>query len=193
MFRMKGKDDPKAKKPEDNKDDKKPVAKSDKPSDKKAPAAGPKKPAGPPVEADLPVDEGMGDPALEVAPEGLLEAPTGTPEALPDPGAAMALPMAGGLGADSAFSHIGKVNPAVAGYLPPEEGPFLCGRCSHFDGQGGCDIVSGEIHADGVCNLFENNFNGSDLAGGADLGMGAEEPLDAGQIDGAAPGPPIQA
>ena len=42
----------------------------------------------------------------------------------------------------------------TVGYMPPQMGPFECGRCLHFSG-GQCDIVSGTIAPKGCCNLFE--------------------------------------
>lgn len=50
----------------------------------------------------------------------------------------------------------------AAGYAPPDQGPFSCGNCVHFDGQGSCDNpkvitdpeVSGQVEAEGCCNFF---------------------------------------
>lgn len=47
-----------------------------------------------------------------------------------------------------------KVDPQISGYMGPESGPFMCGRCTFFDGANSCAIVSGPIDANGVCNLF---------------------------------------
>lgn len=41
-----------------------------------------------------------------------------------------------------------------AGYQGPDQAPFECGNCSHFDGQGACELVNGAIDAKGCCNLF---------------------------------------
>ena len=50
---------------------------------------------------------------------------------------------------------IDKVDPTIAGYLGPEDGPFQCARCIHFDGQGSCNVVAGPIDPEGCCNLFQ--------------------------------------
>lgn len=47
-----------------------------------------------------------------------------------------------------------RVDQLTAGYLPPEDGPFTCGNCRFFLGEGACAIVGGEIHPDGCCNLY---------------------------------------
>ena len=49
---------------------------------------------------------------------------------------------------------VDKVDPVIAGYRGPELGPFMCGRCDHFDGTGSCNIVMGPIDPEGVCCLF---------------------------------------
>jgi len=49
-----------------------------------------------------------------------------------------------------------------AGYAGPENGPFECGNCVHFDGQSKCDNpqvvsdpeVNGQVEEDGCCNFF---------------------------------------
>jgi len=48
----------------------------------------------------------------------------------------------------------GPVDQDTAGYLGPEHGPFMCGNCQHYQGEGVCEIVSGSIAEDGCCNLF---------------------------------------
>lgn len=47
-----------------------------------------------------------------------------------------------------------KVDPVIVHYMTSDMGPFECGRCDHFDGQGGCGIVAGPIDPKGVCNVF---------------------------------------
>jgi hypothetical protein len=47
-----------------------------------------------------------------------------------------------------------KVDQTVAGYLPPEEGPFQCAGCVHFSQPDACEIVDGVIAPDGCCNLY---------------------------------------
>ena len=34
------------------------------------------------------------------------------------------------------------------------EGDKSCGNCKHYDGQGGCSLVSGTIHPKGLCDYF---------------------------------------
>lgn len=53
-----------------------------------------------------------------------------------------------------------KVPQPLAVYRGPDMGPFACGNCRHFDGQGGCGIVQGAIDPAGLCNLFESAANG---------------------------------
>lgn len=47
-----------------------------------------------------------------------------------------------------------KVDPTIAGYMGPEKGPFMCGRCGFFDGQGACHLVKGRVDPHGCCNMF---------------------------------------
>lgn len=47
-----------------------------------------------------------------------------------------------------------KVMPAIAVYMTPDLGPFMCGNCLHYDGQGGCAIVDGPIDPEGMCHIF---------------------------------------
>ena len=47
----------------------------------------------------------------------------------------------------------GQVDPLTAGYLGPEEGPFVCGNCV-FYGDQTCSLVAGPIDPEGCCNLF---------------------------------------
>jgi hypothetical protein len=50
----------------------------------------------------------------------------------------------------------GEVNPLIAGYKGPEDGPFQCGNCVFYGrhGEGSCAIVAGPIDEGGLCNLF---------------------------------------
>lgn len=95
--------------------------------------AGNKKPL--PVEEELPVEE--------VAPE---EVPTEEPmpEEVPEEVPEEATPTGGAL------------DPIIAGYKGPEDGPFMCGSCVHFSASGPntCAIVSGYIDEGGICNVF---------------------------------------
>lgn len=51
-----------------------------------------------------------------------------------------------------------------SGYQPPDQGPFECDNCIHFDGQGRCDKpeviadpqVQGNVEPEGCCNFFES-------------------------------------
>lgn len=54
----------------------------------------------------------------------------------------------------------GSVDPITAGYLGPENGPFRCGSCAHYKGEGVCEIVAGPIDEEGVCNLFTSGSAG---------------------------------
>jgi hypothetical protein len=49
---------------------------------------------------------------------------------------------------------VGVVDPLTAGYKGPEEGPFNCGNCKFFVEDGTCQIVSGPVEAEGLCNMF---------------------------------------
>lgn len=48
-----------------------------------------------------------------------------------------------------------KYSHAQAEYEGPEDGPFRCGNCKHFDGQNRCEIVTGKVEADGCCRYFD--------------------------------------
>lgn len=48
-----------------------------------------------------------------------------------------------------------KVDKATAVYLPPKDGPFLCGRCEYFIPDHGCRKVAGTVEYYGCCNFFE--------------------------------------
>lgn len=50
----------------------------------------------------------------------------------------------------------GSLDPMIAGYKGPEQGPFTCGNCVHFGAHGDrtCAIVSGDIDEMGICNNF---------------------------------------
>jgi hypothetical protein len=47
-----------------------------------------------------------------------------------------------------------QVDPGIAGYMGPEEGPFECQHCKFFVDPGSCKLVSGPIDPEGCCNLF---------------------------------------
>jgi hypothetical protein len=50
----------------------------------------------------------------------------------------------------------GVLDPQTAGYKTPDQGPFICRNCVHYGvgGDGTCEIVSGPIDEEGVCNVF---------------------------------------
>lgn len=194
MFRMKGKDDTK---PADDKAKPKPDEKAAKPADDKgkpAPKAGPPKdskpvpksgppqagPAGPPTVApDGPPDLAGGPPVDDLG--------AGGPPLSPDPaGLPMAPPM-GGMGEPR--HPLEKLNPITAGYLGGEQGPFICGRCVHFDGAGSCDIVNGPIDPNGVCHVWEPNENPGGF-GPPDL-PGETEPALDDVVNQGGPPPPL--
>lgn len=48
----------------------------------------------------------------------------------------------------------GLVDPTVAGYKGPEMGPFMCGNCQFYSGEGECMILAAPVEEEGLCNLF---------------------------------------
>src|SRR6266850_7762166 len=82
---------------------------------------------------------------------------------------------------DSEDSPLAQDDPGVD-YMQPDQGPFKCGNCSHFQDPNSCEIVSGNIEPEGCCNLFasgttegdDNGINGSQsgLAGQRDQSAG---------------------
>ena len=54
-----------------------------------------------------------------------------------------------------------KVDPLIAVYRSPDQGPFKCGNCNFFLEEGACQIVAGQIDPEGLCN----NFSALDLGG----------------------------
>ena len=69
-----------------------------------------------------------------------------------------------------------KVDPMIAVYRSPDQGPFKCGNCNFFLEEGACQIVAGQIDPEGLCN----NFTALDLGGGPEVptepGVSAEVP-----------------
>lgn len=57
-----------------------------------------------------------------------------------------------------------KVSPPIAVYRDAKQGPFMCSNCHHFTG-GTCEVVSGPIDPNGMCNLFDSG-GGSDEENG---------------------------
>jgi len=113
------------------------------------------KPPAPPVEEEAPVPQ-------EEAPvaEDLMAELPGTLEDEP--------PMEGS----------GEVNPLIAGYKGPEDGPFQCGNCVYFGrhGEGTCAIVAGPIDEGGLCNLF-TSMAGMQEEAPMEEEVPAEEPM----------------
>ena len=73
-----------------------------------------------------------------------------------------------------------KLDPSLAGYLPPEMGPFRCGGCVYFEEEGHCALVSGDIKADGCCNLYTPGTNPNKEESPEEAPEGPiEEPVDA--------------
>jgi hypothetical protein len=66
------------------------------------------------------------------------------------------------------------IGSAQTGYAGPENGPFECDHCIHFDGQGTCNNpqvqadpeVQGKVDAEGCCNLYSPAQEGE--AGGGE-------------------------
>lgn len=62
------------------------------------------------------------------------------------------------------------IGSAQSGYATPDDGPFECGNCVHFDGESKCDNpqvvadpeVSGQVEAEGCCNLFRPEQEGGE-------------------------------
>ena len=48
-----------------------------------------------------------------------------------------------------------QMSPSNAGYQTPDQGPFECDNCQHFQAPGSCEWVSGAIDPKGCCNNFE--------------------------------------
>lgn len=50
----------------------------------------------------------------------------------------------------------GSLSPFTAGYMGPEEGPFMCKNCVYFaqKAPNTCHIVAGPIDPEGCCNLY---------------------------------------
>lgn len=77
----------------------------------------------------------------------------------------------------------GEVDKDTAGYLGPEDGPFMCKNCTYYGRQADntCAIVAGHIDPEGCCNLFTNagaqnapEDTSGDAGDGGDMQM--EEP-----------------
>jgi len=49
----------------------------------------------------------------------------------------------------------GQQSQTEANYRPAESPERSCANCIHFDGEGGCEVVAGEIRPDGTSDNFE--------------------------------------
>lgn len=117
----------------------------------------------PPTKEELPTEPGAEpgvEPGAEPTPESTSEQ---MPEPLPteDPANSEAAP-------DGKDEKGGGLDPIVAGYKGPEQGPFMCGNCKYFLAPSSCEFVSGEIDEMGVCNIFSASpgHDGQDAAEG---------------------------
>jgi len=120
------------------------------------------KPPAPPVEEQAaPAPEPMPEDLMAELPETLDEEPV--PEE----------PMAEGGGV---------VDPLVAGYKGPENGPFVCANCVFYGGQGEgtCAIVSGPIDPAGICNMFTSKSASEGVAPEEELAP-TQEPMPEGE------------
>jgi hypothetical protein len=65
------------------------------------------------------------------------------------------------------------IGSAQSGYAGPENGPFECGNCVHFQAPGTCNNpqvasdpeVNGQVEAEGCCNLFRPGAEGGEEGG----------------------------
>jgi hypothetical protein len=104
-------------------------------------------------------------------------------------GAPVVAPQPADSGADMTKPAEG-IGSAQSGYATPDNGPFECGNCIHFDGTNKCDNpqvvsdpeVNGQVEAEGCCNLFSpaEHEGGEDESG--------EEEGETGAIPGAGEG-----
>lgn len=78
--------------------------------------------------------------AAEPVPE---EAPP-TEDMAPEPEAAPMQPQGG----------VDKLDQSTVAYKTPDQGPFQCDNCLYFQQPNACDMVDGEIHPQGYCNIF---------------------------------------
>lgn len=74
---------------------------------------------------------------------------------------------------DDMHNMSGMVPPQNAGYMGPENGPFVCHRCEYFNEPNSCEVVSGNIDPNGCCNNFTPDRDGD--ADEADTGEDSAE------------------
>ncbi len=63
----------------------------------------------------------------------------------------MPLPLSGA----AQLGSTAKRSQSEVAYGPAYEVGQDCGHCAHFDGQGGCELVEGQIRPEMVCDLWE--------------------------------------
>lgn len=72
-------------------------------------------------------------------------------------------------GMDLGIDATAKVDQQKSNYLGPESGPFACSNCSFWEEPNACQIVSGKIDPQGICQLFtslnDGGGEGADLSG----------------------------
>lgn len=57
----------------------------------------------------------------------------------------------------------GKSTKAECNYHTAYDSGKECGTCEHFDGNSGCEIVSGHVSADGVCDYWTSGSSNADV------------------------------
>ena len=67
----------------------------------------------------------------------------------------------------------GKIDPQVAHYMGPDQGPFACSNCSYFTQPTTCEVLSAPVDPGGVCNLFESGGGTGDAGASMKLGSPA--------------------
>lgn len=81
-------------------------------------------------------------------------------------------------------SNVDKLDQSTVAYKTPDQGPFKCANCLYFQKPNACDMVDGEIHPEGYCNIFVK-IEGVPMDE-ANAGMGPEAPA-AGATQGEPP------
>jgi hypothetical protein len=47
-----------------------------------------------------------------------------------------------------------KVPQPIVVYMTSDMGPFMCSNCQHFQEDGSCSVVEGQIDPAGICHVF---------------------------------------